>query len=91
LYLRKLQFGEHDKESRRGVVESCCGICAKRVQKRHVFAARLSLVGHQRRFQDEKKTPETDTVFNPLQRLTGLKARQLKGQRQKNLNKQAPD
>jgi hypothetical protein len=55
-----------------------------------VFAARLSLVGHQR-FQDEEKTPETDTVFNPLQRLTGLKARQLKGQRQKNLNKQALD
>jgi hypothetical protein len=72
-------------------VESCCGICAKRLQKRNVFAARLSLVGHQQeRFQDEEKTPETDTVFNPLQRLTGLKARQLKGQRQKNLNKQAP-
>jgi hypothetical protein len=72
-------------------VESCCGICAKRFQKRNVFAARLSLVGHQRRFQDEEKTPEPDTVFNPLQRLTGLKERQLKGQRQKNLNKQAPD
>jgi hypothetical protein len=59
-------------------VESCCGICAKRFQKRHVFAARLSLVGHQR-FQDEKKTPETDTVFNPLQRLTGLKSKAVKG------------